>query len=100
MFYELFCGTGRCRAQPAASVRLLLQHQGDYTVVESSSVGILQHIPYPWIVRDGFFVKLSALTTGADYLGRTLSDYLAGLSAEEREQFVDTLYSAASYNRR
>ena len=77
-------------------VGMLLQHQENYSVVESGGVGILQHNPYSWIVRDGSFVKLSALTTGADYLNRTLSDWLAGLSADEREQFVDALYSAVS----
>lgn len=77
-------------------VGMLLEHQEDYAVVESNGIGILQHNPYSWIVRDGAFVKLSSLTTGADYLNRTLSAWLAELSDEKREQFVDALYSVIS----
>lgn len=77
-------------------VGMLLEHQEDYAIVESNGVGILQHNPYSWIVREGAFVKLSSLTTGADYLNRTLSAWLADLSEDKREQFVDALYSVIS----
>lgn len=77
-------------------VGMLLQHQEDYEIVESSSVGILQHNPYSWLVHDGAFVKLTALTPGADYLNRTLCDWIMGLSDAQREQFIDALYSAIS----
>lgn len=77
-------------------VGMLLEHQEDYAIVESSEVGILQHNPYSWIVRDSSFVRLTTLTTGADYLNRTLSDWLTGLANEQREQFVDALYSVIS----
>lgn len=77
-------------------VGMLLEHQEDYAIVESNEVGILQHNPYSWIVRDSSFVRLDTLTTGADYLNRTLSDWLTGLANEQREQFVDALYSVIS----
>ena len=77
-------------------VGMLLEHQEDYAIVESTAVGIIQHNPYSWIIRDGAFVKLNTLTSGADFLNRTLSDWLAGLANEQREQFVDALYSVIS----
>lgn len=77
-------------------VGMLLEHQENFEVVESSAVGIVQHNPYSWIVRDGAFVKLDTLTSGADYLNRTLADWLSLLSNEQREQFVDALYSVIS----
>lgn len=77
-------------------VGMLMEHQEDYAIVESSEVGILQHNPYSWIIRYSSFVRLDTLTTGADYLNRTLSDWLAGLANEQREQFVDALYSVIS----
>ena len=77
-------------------VGMLLEHQEDYAIVESTAVGIIQHNPYSWIIRDGSFVKLNALTSGADYLNRTLSEWLSGLTNEQREQFVDALYSVLS----
>ena len=77
-------------------VGMLLEHQEDYEIIESTAVGIIQHNPYSCIVRDGEFVRLSALTSGADYLNRTLSEWLAGLPNEQREQFVDALYSIIS----
>lgn len=77
-------------------VGMLLEHQENYAIVESTGVGIVQHNPYSWIVRDGAFIRLTTLTTGADYLNRTLSDWLSGLANEQREQFVDALYSVIS----
>ncbi len=77
-------------------VGMLLEHQENFEVVESSAVGIIQHNPYSWIVRDGAFVKLDTLTSGAEYLNRTLADWLSLLSNEQREQFVDALYSVIS----
>ncbi len=77
-------------------VGMLLEHQENFEVVESSAVGIVQHNPYSWIVRDGAFVKRDTLTSGADYLNRTLADWLSLLSNEQREQFVDALYSVIS----
>lgn len=77
-------------------VGMLLEHQEDYAIVESTAVGITQHNPYSWIVRNGDFVRLTTLTSGADYMNRTLSEWLSGLSNEQREQFVDALYSVIS----
>lgn len=77
-------------------VGMLLEHQEDYTIVESTGVGIVQHNPYSWIVRDGSFIRLTSLTSGAEYLNRTLSEWLSGLDNEQREQFVDALYSVIS----
>ena len=77
-------------------VGMLLEHQENYAIVESTAVGIIQHNPYSWIIRDGAFVTLTTLTSGADYLNRTLSEWLSGLSNEKREQFVDALYSVIS----
>ena len=77
-------------------VGMLLEHQENYSIVESTAVGIVQHNPYSWVIRDGDFVRLTTLTSGADYLNRTLSDWLSGLPNEQREQFVDALYSVIS----
>lgn len=77
-------------------VGMLLEHQEDYAIVESTAVGIIQHNPYSWVVRGGNFVRLTTLTSSADYLNRTLSEWLSGLSNEQREQFVDALYSVIS----
>lgn len=74
-------------------VGMLLEHQENYAIVESTAVGIVQHNPYSWVVHDGDFIRLTTLTSAADYLNRTLSDWLSGLANEQREQFVDALYS-------
>ena len=74
-------------------VGMLLEHPENYAIVESNAVGIIQHNPYSWVVHDGDFIRLTTLTSGADYLNRTLSDWLSGLANEQREQFVDALYS-------
>jgi hypothetical protein len=80
----------------ASLVGMLFEHSQDYSIVESTAVGIVQHNPYTWTVRDGAFVPLSNLTTGAEFLNKTLSDWLAELDDAKREQFVETLYAALS----
>lgn len=77
-------------------VGMLLEHQERYEIVESSAIGIVQHNPYSWIVRDGAFIKLERTSSSADYLNQTLADWLAGLDHEHREQFVDALYAIIS----
>lgn len=77
-------------------VGMLLEQQEEYTVVESDTIGILQHNPFSWVVEDGEFHKLERLTRGAQKIDGVLDKWLKGLSREEREQFVEVLFSVLS----
>lgn len=73
-------------------VGMLLEHEEPYTVVKSSQIGLFQHEPYSWEVREGDFVRLKQVTEGSRMLDQTVKSWLAGLTVKEREDFVDAVY--------
>ena len=77
-------------------VGMLLQNQEKYQVVQSNRFGIMQHDPFSWSVEERDFTYVSQITSGAAYMNKTLNSWLASLSDEEREQFVDILYRIIS----
>ncbi len=77
-------------------VGMLLEQQEEYKVVESRTIGILQHNPFSWIVENGSFHELEHLTKGAQKIDGALEKWLSGMSKEERGEFVETLFSILS----
>ncbi len=79
---------------PRSSViGMLLQHQEQYRIVESTRSGIMQHDPYSWEIEEGCFVYAEDLSQSAAYVNASLSDWLSSLTLEQREVFVNTLFS-------
>lgn len=74
-------------------IGMLLENHGTYTVVESCQIGIMQHDPFSWLVTDGEFHAVERITAGAQYMNKTLNSWISGMSMEERERFVDALYT-------
>ena len=82
---------------PQSSViGLLLTHEEPHTVIESDQVGRFQHDPYSWQILGPDFVRLEEVTAGSRMIDRTLKNWLAGLTNQERETVVDTLYELLS----
>lgn len=78
---------------PQSSViGLLLEHEEDYTVVHSRQIGLLQHDLYSWDVKGPDFVRLKSVTEGSRFVDRTLKTWLAGLTAEQRCQFIEAVF--------
>lgn len=77
-------------------VGLLLAHEEPHTVVDSSQKGLFQHDPYSWQVLGPGFVQLEEVDAGSRLIDRTLKSWLAGLTLEQRETVVDTLYELLS----
>jgi len=74
-------------------VGMLLEQQEGYRVVRSNRAMIWQHDPFSWVVEGRDLVTLDGLTADARYLNRTVSAWLGSRTVEERERFIDTLYS-------
>lgn len=74
-------------------VGLLLAHEETYTVVDSDQKGLFQHDLYSWQVLGGGFVCLEEVDAGSRLIDRTLKDWLAGLTNQQRETAADTLYA-------
>lgn len=77
-------------------VGLLLAHEEPHTVVDSDQEGLFQHDPYSWQVLGPDFVCLEEVTPGSRLIDRTLKSWLAGLTNQQRETVVDTLYELLS----
>lgn len=74
-------------------VGMLLEHQEEYQVVKSRAISFMQHDPFSWIIHDRDFYYIEQLSLNARYLDRTLSDWLRSIPENERERFIDSLYS-------
>ena len=77
-------------------VGLLLTHEEPHTVVESSQQGLFQHDLYSWQILGPDFLRLVEVDAGSRLIDRALKDWLAGLTRQERETVVDTLYGLLS----
>lgn len=79
-------------------VGMLLDHEEPYMVVKSKQIGLLQHDPYSWLLSGPEFLFTEEVTTGSKKINKTLKNWLAGMSLEERELFIDTIYEILTEN--
>ena len=73
-------------------VGMLLYTEGDYRVVESKTIGIAQHNPYTWLVKDDDFRMVDDIRPGRKFVDQTLNEWILSLDQEQMHIFVDTLY--------
>ena len=74
-------------------VGLLLEHEEPFTVIKSRQISILQHDQYTWEVLGGDFVRVEGLTQDSKFINRTMHQWLEDKSLEERNDFVESLFS-------
>lgn len=77
---------------PQASLFGLIFSNGDYHVVKSDRMGIMQHDPFSWEISGNDFIYADELKTGANKIIFTLYDLMNILSEEDREVFIDTVF--------
>lgn len=73
-------------------IGMLLEGHKNYTVVESSRIGVMQHDPFSWKLGDSGFITVEEVSDGAKYLNRTIRDWINSLTDENREKFTDILF--------
>ncbi len=82
-----------CKTVPRSSlVGMLLYSDGDYRVVESKTIGLAQHNPYTWLVREDGFQIVKEIHSGRKFMDEALNQWILSLSQEEMHTFVDTFY--------
>ncbi|MDC7226943.1 MAG: DUF2974 domain-containing protein [Spirochaetales bacterium] len=79
-------------------VGLLLEHEEQYRVVESSQKGIMQHDGLSWEVKGKDFVYLPELKDDARIFDKTTKSVLKKLSLEQRAAFSTVLFDLLSVN--
>ena len=77
-------------------VGMLLEHEEDYEVIKSNATGLLQHQGHTWEVMGGSFIHLDTVTEESKLIDAGLKEWLGGMTAEERERLVDTVYETLS----
>lgn len=73
-------------------VGMLLYSEGDYRVVESKTIGLAQHNPYTWLIKDDEFHVVNEIHSGRKFMDEALNQWILSLSQEEMHTFVDTFY--------
>ena len=73
-------------------VGLLLSHEEEYTIVDSTYSGLLQHDTYSWVVLRDKFKYLEKVTDASRFLDVTLREWMGRLEPQKREIIVDALY--------
>lgn len=77
-------------------VGMLLEHEENYEVVQSTYTGLLQHNAFSWEVMGGRFVHIDSVTDESRRIDATLKKWLAEMSIEKRKQIIDSLYEILS----
>ena len=77
----------------ASIVGMLLENQEEFQIVKSNRSGLLQHDPFSWLIEEKQFVYIEKLARDARFADKTLTDWLHGISPDDRERFVDSLYA-------
>ena len=73
-------------------VGMLLEHEEDYTVVDSNQLGFMQHDGFSWQVLGDHFITLRQVTRQAHLSDQELRRWVHGLTVEQRETFVGALF--------
>ena len=64
-----------------------------YTVVESSTFGLLQHNPFSWIVRDGRFETVRDIYRGRKAAVEVLNRWIETMGLAEQEALTKELFA-------
>ncbi len=78
----------------SSMIGMLLEHSGDYHVIESTlRNGLFQHDPFSWSVLGARFIHLDSLSKQGKRNDQVLRSWLSKLDSGERRQFTETLFS-------
>lgn len=77
-------------------VGVIFEYSTDYRLVKSKAIGLLQHDPYSWLVKDGRFIDAGPIYEGHKFRNTTLNEWILSQDEESLRTFVDTLYKVIS----
>ena len=74
----------------------LMNHKEDFTVVESTQKGIMQHDLYSWQVLGTSFVSLEELTNSSEFIDGTITEWLQHVEPKKREEVINIIFEILS----
>ena len=90
--YEEIAGRIYKTVPRSSCVGMLLYTEENYKVVESKTIGLAQHNPYTWLIRDDNFKIVEEIRAGRKFMDQALNEWILSLDQEQMHTFVDTLY--------
>lgn len=73
-------------------VGMLMEHEEDYKVVESTEFGFMQHEGFSWLVDRDEFVLADEVDDFSKSFSVTLKSWLGEMTPEERKSLVDAFF--------
>lgn len=73
-------------------VGMLMEHEEDYKVVESTEFAILQHEGFSWVIDRDAFVLVDEVNGFSKSFSLTLKAWLAEMNPQERKAVVDAFF--------
>lgn len=70
----------------------LLSHEEQYTVIESTQKGIMQHDLYTWQLLGNQFVHLNEVDKNSVVIDKTIKKWLKEVNPEQRGEVINTLF--------
>lgn len=77
-------------------IGMLLEHEENYQVIQSSQKGIMQHDGFSWEVCGNSFIYLKSVTKESIIADKAIKNFLNGISVERREEFTNALFEILS----
>ena len=74
----------------------LMNHKEEYTIVESTQKGIMQHDLYTWQILGKKFVTAKELTNDSVFIDKTITSWLEKVEPTKREQVIDVIFEILS----
>lgn len=94
--YAAICDRVKKFIPRSSMVGMILESHGDYEVVESRGVGLLQHNAYSWKVNGTSFIRAKNVGSRKIIMDAAVNEWILSLTQEEIHAFVDTLYDIIS----
>lgn len=79
-------------------VGMVFEHSDKIRIITSNGVGVLQHSPYTWKVKNGNFVYVKQLSKSSMNSHVIIRELINSLTYEERKELVDSIYQVATTN--
>lgn len=77
-------------------VGMLFESDMNFRVVESRSLGLMQHDPFTWLVEKDHLKAVNGIYEHRKKMDNTLNTWILSLSEEQLRVFVDTLFQVVS----
>ncbi len=77
-------------------VSLIFESIGRISIIKSERLGIFQHDSFSWEVEKSDFIYLEEFQNSATIMDKTLNSWIYSLTNEQRQTFVDAVYSIIS----